>query len=315
MKLSSEYAIIIKSRTRLESILERCSTRSMARFQIESQGGNFDEYEAEHEIYQEVLSEVQKRLSELIRSKLIERAFLPSYLFADDVPLVIVIGQDGLVANTAKYVGNIPILAINPDPDRYDGVLLPFDHKNFIEGTDRVLSGKYASRIVPLAEARLSDGQRLLAFNDLFIGAASHVSARYRITFEKESEEQSSSGIIVSTKAGSTGWLSSIFNMSEGLYRFIDGINVRKNHGHGSGPYFMDEELFFAVREPFLSKRTRIGLIGGPIKGKKQLRIESYMPSGGVIFSDGIESDFMHFPAGKIARIGIAPEKVKLVLF
>src|SRR6478752_7184249 len=82
---------------------------------------------------------------------------------------------------------------------------------------DRVLTGHAAFRQVTLAEARLSDGQRLLAFNDLFLGAASHVSARYRLDAGSGFESQSSSGVIVSTGAGSTGWLSSIFTMASGV--------------------------------------------------------------------------------------------------
>jgi len=39
-------------------------------------------------------------------------------------------------------------------------------------------------REVTMAEARLQDGQRILAFNDLFIGASSHISARYKITLQ-----------------------------------------------------------------------------------------------------------------------------------
>jgi hypothetical protein len=68
-----------------------------------------------------------------------------------------------------------------------------------------------------LQKQNLNDGQRLLAFNDLFIGASSHISARYKISFNQNSEEHSSSGLIVSTPAGSTGWLSSIFNMAYGV--------------------------------------------------------------------------------------------------
>ena len=39
---------------------------------------------------------------------------------------VVTLGQDGLVANTAKYVGAQPIVAVNPEPGRFDGILLPF---------------------------------------------------------------------------------------------------------------------------------------------------------------------------------------------
>jgi hypothetical protein len=37
------------------------------------------------------------------------------------------------------------------------------------------------------------------------------------------------------------------------------------------------------------------------------------MPEGGVIFSDGIESDYLAFNAGSSASIGISPRKTRLV--
>lgn len=44
------------------------------------------------------------------------------------------------------------------------------------------------------------------------------------------------------------------------------------------------------------------------------LRIASYMPEDGVIFSDGIESDFLEFNAGMEARIEIAERRGLLVV-
>lgn len=306
--MSIEYAIIVRNKTRLEALTERFNTKAQARFYIERSGGNFNDYETEHQNFHESLSLVQRRLSGTIKNKIVERSFLPSFIFSDN-HIVIVIGQDGLVANTAKYVNGLPILAINPDEARYDGVLLPFNAKNFIEGVEKVLANKYQSTITTLAEARLNDGQRLLAFNDLFIGAASHVSARYRISFQNKSEEHSSSGIIVSTQAGSTGWLSSIFNMTYGMNNFMQRTTGRTK----ATMQLEDSELMFAVREPFASKKTQTGLTAGILSQKITLTVESLMPMNGVIFSDGIEADFLKFNSGAIATIGTAREKAKLV--
>ena len=66
------------------------------------------------------------------------------------------------------------------------------------------------------------DGQRLLAFNDLFIGARTHVSARYRVEYAGKQEQQSSSGLLVSTGAGSTGWLSSVMNMPSAVAKLAN---------------------------------------------------------------------------------------------
>ncbi|MDH6308928.1 NAD kinase [Dysgonomonas sp. PFB1-18] len=304
--MSIEYAIIVKNKTRLEALVERFNTKSQAKFYIERLGGNFQDYEIEDEIFHNSLNSLQSQLSKVVKHKIVDRTYLPSYLFSDK-NVIVVIGQDGLVANTAKYSQARPIVAVNPDKQRYDGILLPFDTSNFIGGVEDVLSNNYQSKKVNFAEARLNDGQRLLAFNDLFIGASSHISARYKLSFNNSVEEQSSSGIIVSTQAGSTGWLSSVFNMAYGVTGLFEK-NVKPKQ-----PKLKDNQLLFAVREPFKSIRTQADIAVGMINNKNNLRIESLMPTGGIIFSDGVESDFLQFNSGAIATIGIANEIANLV--
>lgn len=304
--MSIEYAIIVKNKTRLEALIERFNTKSQAKFYIERLGGDFHDYEMENEIFHDSLNSLQSQLSKVIKHKIVDRVYLPSYLFSDK-NMIVTIGQDGLVANTAKYSRARPIVAVNPDKQRYDGVLLPFDTTNFIGGVESVLSDNYQSKKVNFAEARLNDGQRLLAFNDLFIGASSHISARYKISFNESIEEQSSSGIIVSTQAGSTGWLSSVFNMA------YDVTSLFEKDMKPKQPELKNNQLLFAVREPFKSIRTQSDITVGMVNDRNNLRVESLMPTGGIIFSDGIESDFLQFNSGTIATIGIANETANLV--
>ena len=302
-----EYAIIVKNKTRLETLIERFNTKAQAKFYIEGQGGNFEDYEMEHETFYKSLVSLQTQLSKVIKNKTVERVYLPSFIFSEK-NLIVVIGQDGLVANTAKYSKGCPIVAVNPDKGRYDGVLLPYDTSNFIQGVEDVVLNRHHSKTARFAEAKLNDGQRLLAFNDLFIGPSSHVSARYKITYNKITEEHSSSGLIISTPAGSTGWLSSIFNMAYGVTGMFEK-NLKPKR-----PKLKDNELLFAVREPFQSIKTQTGITAGVIRPQMSLTIESLMPTGGVIFSDGIESDFLKFNSGAIVNIGIASETAELVV-
>ncbi|MDP5169689.1 MAG: sugar kinase [Bacteroidia bacterium] len=304
--MNVEYAIIVKNKTRLESLIERFNTKAQAKFYIERLGGDFEDYEAEHEVFHSSLTSLQTQLSRHIKNKTIERVYLPSYLFSEK-NVIVVFGQDGLVANTAKYANNCPIVAVNPDKARYDGVLLPFDTSNFVQGVEKVISGRFSCKTARFAEAKLNDGQRLLAFNDLYIGASSHVSARYKISFRNKTEEHSSSGIIVSTQAGSTGWMSSIFNMAYGVAGIFEKNLTPKR------PTLKEDELIFTVREPFQSVRTQIGVTVGVLKNKQQLKVESLMPSSGIIFSDGIETDFLNFNSGAIVTIGIAAETASIV--
>lgn len=131
--------------------------------------------------------------------------------------------------------------------------------------------------------------------------------SKYKISFNNLIEEQSSSGLIVSTKAGSTGWLSSVFNMAYGITSMFERDILPKY------PKLKDQELLFAVRESFKSIKTQIGFTAGLIQAHKKLVLESYMPTNGVIFSDGIERDFLRFNSGAIAEIGLAKETATLV--
>lgn len=304
--MNFEYAIVVTNKTRLEALIERFNTKAQARFYIERLGADFDDYEIEHETFQHSLTLLQTQLSKVIKNKNVKREYLPSFIFSEK-NLIVVIGQDGLVANTAKYSRGCPIVAVNPDKARYDGVLLPFDTSDFVTGVEAVIDGKFRSQLMGFAEAKINDGQRLLAFNDLFIGASTHVSARYKISFQEKTEEHSSSGLIVSTKAGSTGWLSSIFNMAYGVAGVFEEGLVSKR------PTLGENELLFAVREPFQSIKTQIGITAGILSNNGRLTIESLMPAGGVIFSDGIEQDFLKFNSGTIATIGTAREAAVLV--
>jgi hypothetical protein len=201
------------------------------------------------------------------------------------------------------------MLAVNPDAERFDGVLLPFQPGDLRPNLERTLAGKSRIRTVTLAEARLQDGQRLLAFNDLFIGAGTHVSARYRVRFCGRREDHSSSGIIVSTGAGSTGWLSSIFNETAGVLAFLGGAPVQPVRVEWEA-----QRLIFVVREPFLSRHSQAAIVAGNVLPTAPLELESQMPAGGVIFSDGVEADHLDFNSGAVATIRVAPEKANLVV-
>lgn len=302
-----EKLVVVTRRTRLEELITRFNTPGQARFYIEHAGGDFGEYEREHTAYQRALDRLRRDLELGLPRQFLDRALLPTYTFGP-VDLVVTVGQDGLVANTAKYAGAQPIVGVNPDPLRYDGILLPFAPEETRMAVTRVLEGKASSRLVTLAEAQLADGQRLLAFNDLFVGARSHVSARYRLRAAGREEVQSSSGLLVSTGAGSTGWMSSVFNMAAGVTRFAGG-----QAGAGLRLDWEDRRLLFAVREPFRSRHSAVDIVAGLVEADGALEVESLMPSGGVIFSDGIEADFLEFNSGAVARIHPAAQRARLV--
>jgi len=300
--------VIVTRRPRLQELVERFNTHSQAKFYIEHSGGDFADYEREDDSYRTALDLVRRSLDFELPHQLVDRALVPTYKFQKE-DVVVTLGQDGLVANTAKYAGTQPIVAINPEPSRFDGILLPFLPDQARTAVGQVLDAKAAFREVTLADATLNDGQRLLAFNDLFLGARSHVSALYRIVCGKRSETQSSSGVLVSTGAGSTGWISSVFNMASGVTSFCGGRPV-----NGIRIAWEDRRLLYVVREPFISRHSQAGIVAGMLEAGEELVLESLMPSGGAIFSDGMEADFLQFNSGAIVRVRAAEQRAHLVV-
>lgn len=165
---------------------------------------------------------------------------------------------------------------------------------------------------ITLAEAKLSDGQRLLAVNDFFIGPASHTSARYEIQLGDKTEQQSSSGVIVSTGLGSTGWLKSIM---AGTVRVAQALGVTIPTAKQVDGFAWDSDyLYYTVREPFPSVTSTTDLVFGKVMGKRALRITSAMAQGGIIFSDGLIEDALTFNAGLTVKINTAKEKCLLIV-
>jgi len=304
--------VIITRKTAQEELIERFSSESQARFYLERLGGSFDDYADAHHTFHQSLKLLNQSLPE-VRCQHIDRSFLPNFLFGPK-DLVVVLGQDGLVVNTAKYLDGQPLVGINPDPTRFDGILLPFEAGHAKAVLRDAAVGNYSTHDLTMAQASLNNGQSLYAVNDLFIGFATHASARYRIAHRQQEENQSSSGIIVSTGAGSTGWSRSILT---GASAVIEGFERRnKPFQKAREEYRFDyrsEWLRFHVREPFVSRTSEASIILGTIDSQSPLTVTSRMPSGGVIFGDGVEQDFLTFDSGTTATITIADRKLRLV--
>lgn len=297
--------IVVSRKTRLQELVERFNTWPQAKFYLEHNQVDVQDYLDEHDVYQQRLLDVERYLKGRGRFQRLDRSLLPSYQFLPS-DVVVVVGQDGLVANTLKYLTGQPVIAINPDPDRWDGQLLPFEVSDLAGVVTRVEAGRAAIKTVTFAEAKTNDGQRMLAVNDLFIGPKSHTSARYRVSWCGRTEVQSSSGIIVSTGLGSTGWFQSILAGAM-------GVTGNRSHELSAGFAWEDERLQFAVREPFPSHTTGVELVFGAVTKTRELTLESRMPESGVVFSDGIEQDYIAFNSGCILSIKVADVKGALI--
>lgn len=302
--------VLVTRRTRLEELVAKYHSVAQARFYLEHLGADFSDYLAEHEIYAKAKQFVGAALQAHGRFQAIDRGFLPNFIFAPD-DVVVALGQDGLVANTLKYLDGQPMVGVNPDPLRWDGILLPFEPNDLARVLPEVLLEQRDFKTVTMAVAKLSDGQRLLAVNDLFIGPKSHTSARYEIVLGERREVQSSSGLIVSTGLGSTAWMKSVVTGSLGIAASF-GAHAKVS-AYGTAPWDAPW-LQFAVREPFPSRSSQAGLVFGRVDAAHPLRLRSLMPENGVIFSDGIEADYVAFNSGVEAQVGLAREQGRIIV-
>lgn len=305
--------MLIVRETRLEELKARFNTVSQARFYVEQLGGDFSDYEQEDATYRQAVGQAQQFLTQLGRLQVVHRSFLPNFIFGPS-DVVVAVGQDGLVANTLKYLDGQPLIGVNPDPSRYDGKLLPFLVRDLAAVAPDVLRQKRPLRPVTMAKATLNDGQVLYAVNDLFIGPKSHGSARYTLHYGEQRARHSSSGVIVSTGMGSTGWFSSLLAGAQGLMAGIAQADPRASPAAFPKLTWETPYLVFTVREPFPSQTTTTKLVFGQVDQAMPLTIESHMPERGVIFSDGFESDFLEFNSGTKAEIQVADRRGMLVV-
>lgn len=307
-----ERLVLVTRQTELEALIERFQTRSQAEFYLKQAGHDFDAIQHRHAVYAAALTRVRAAIPAGTKVQVLDRRTLPQYGF-DARDVVVTLGQDGLVANVAKYLDGQPLLAVNPDPETIDGILLPIAVPAFGQVLNRTLAKTAEIKAVTMAEVRLSDGQVLRAVNDLFFGAASHASARYRIKLGRKFEEQSSSGLIVSTGVGSTGWLRSLY---AGALAITRQLHPDLPDLPEPMPMSWDaQELAFNVREPWPSLTTGASLVSGLLTPRQSLTLTSRMPDGGVIFGDGMQADYLPFNAGVTAHVGIASTRLQLVMY
>ncbi len=310
-----DKVVFVTKKTPLEELIERHNSREQARFYVEARGATFARYEAEHDAYQQALETLKKALSALpngMRTQWIEREFLPQFSFGER-DLVVALGPDGLVVNIAKYLHNQTLVAFNPDPARNNGTLLPFAVWLAEPVLRRASRGQGMVSELTMAQCLLNDGQQILALNDLFLGRRGHASARYELKLDRRKENQSSSGIIVSTGAGSTGWLSSIV---AGAVRVMQANTLSEATpltAEDARFGWSEKRLQYAVREPFKSKTSGDEMVWGRIEEGEHLEVISQIPQDGAIFSDGIENDYLEWNIGSIAKVSVAERKLHLL--
>ncbi|MBK8756042.1 MAG: NAD(+)/NADH kinase [Actinomycetales bacterium] len=272
--MTTPRAVVVTRTTEYAELLARHGTRGQAAFFLQTRGRALDEVATRHTAVEDACREVERATPADWRRAQVDRAELSRFVFGPD-DVVVVVGPDGLVANLAKYLDGQPVIGINPDARANIGALVPHPVAAAGDLMRSVASGR--GRIVErtMVAATVDDGQSLVALNEIFVGQPGHQSARYRLAVGGASERQSSSGLIVGTGTGATGWCASLARVQ------APGLPL---------PGAAEPGLAWFVREAWPSPTTGADLVAGVLGPQERLdlRVES---DSLVVFGDGIEAD------------------------
>jgi NAD kinase len=284
--------VIVTRRTEYDEMLASHGTRGQAAFFLSTRGRDIAELEERHRLTHRAIETATAGIPVDWRRGTVERSDVSRFLFSPE-DVVLVIGQDGLVANVGKYLDGQPVIGVDPEPGRNAGVLVTHtadDVGYLLRATDHVVERT-------MVEARLDDGQHLLALNEIFVGHPTHQTARYDLlTPDGGREAQASSGVIVASGTGATGWCRSV---------------ALERHSGLTLPSPSEPRLTWFVREAWPSPATGTTLTEGELRGTElSLTITSDRL---VAFGDGIEVDSLTLTWGQTVRIGQAARALRLV--
>ena len=289
--------VLIERPTEYQELLARHGTRDQARFFLAQRGQRIEDLSERHEQHRRYHQQVLAAVPPEWRRASIQREDLDRFLFEPD-DVVVVLGQDGLVANVAKYLDEQPVIGLNPNPDIHPGVLVPHRPDAAADLMRDLQHGRGATQNRTMVSATLDDGQRLTALNEIFVGHMSHQSARYAITLAGTTERQSSSGVIIATGTGATGWAASIHLERRSTVEL---------------PRPEDPRLAFFVREAWPSPATGTSITEGLLDREDTLTITSELAEGAIVFGDGIEADRIHVDWGQAIDVRSADRALHLV--
>jgi hypothetical protein len=283
--------VVVHRATELDELLARHGTRGQVEFFLRGRGRDLTEVESRHAAVQRALAAISSVVPIDWRQGRVERTDLDRFLFGPE-DVVVVVGQDGLVANVAKYLDDQPVIGIDTDPARNPGVLVRYPP----EAVGDLLRSANRQDLLTMVEATSDDGQRLRALNEVFVGPASHQTARYLLDAGGRHEAQASSGLVVATGTGSTGWCRSLW---------------LEHHSRLALPRPTDPGLAWFVREAWPSPATGTSYTEGLLDDSSlSLRVESERM---VVFGDGIETDQLDLTWGQTLVVARSEHHLHLV--
>lgn len=207
-----------------------------------------------------------------------------------NVDLVITVGGDGTVLAASHFVEDIPILGIKSFGRQSVGYFCAATRKTMKKYVRDLVEHK--RRPIKLHRLKTTiNGQKVaeLALNDvLFTNAMPAATSKYKITVGSRSEEQKSSGVWVSTAAGSTAAIRA---------------------AGGKILHLTSDKIEYLVREPYVFSK-RYHLVNEVLSSNASVKIVSSIPRG-TIYIDGGASQYP-VPTGSVITVKGAGKPLKV---
>lgn len=207
--------------------------------------------------------------------------------------LIIAVGGDGTFLRAAQFIEHQLILGVNADPKNKEGFFMRHSKSNSEKKIMQILKSEFKVKKLSRLEAYINNKKiDPLALNEFFIGARkSYHAAKYDIQIGKKKERQKSSGILVTTPAGSYAWSKSCCNKTLPL----------------KSKYYQ-----FIVREPYEGRIFRnYKLKYGLLNKKQEVKIISEMLDG-VLIADSVSKEY-DFKNGSKATIRLSSKTLNVI--
>ena len=258
----------------------------------DAEGVNKDDIISSHERQKKALSDMRDAFRESM------------FISADDLTretagragLVIALGGDNHFQYVSHFLADTPIIGVNYDPASSEGAVIYFspcaEHLR-----DMLLSDTFSVEEWTRLQAEINGMPIMPATSEYFLGEEQRKDmSRYVTEFHGMAEKQKSSGVVVATGAGSSGW-----------------HNSASGHIHPAGKIFptIDAVAEFIVTEPYKGRLTHYSMLQRTMGEDDVLVVKSLNDSRGIVTSDAIE--VYPFEIGATAVVRVWPASLKVV--
>jgi len=210
--------------------------------------------------------------------------------------LVIAVGGDGTFLKIAHFIfDKTPVLGVNSNPKYKEGFFMVAEKKDFGKKFRKVLRRNYKIKKIQRLEAYVNNKKvSELALNEFYISSGKeYLTARYSLSLKGKRERQKSSGILISTAAGTNAWIKSAGGK-------ILPLNSNK--------------FEYLVREPYCGKITmKCGLVNGILNKNEKIGIVFEMGNG-ILIADSLSREYK-FKAGQKIMIKMSNKPLYVVSF